>query len=326
MKQLAMNLLVSLCAVLLVLLALELLVRYRFSHVPNYDFEMWRYAAEVKEPIYDPKLPFHHKPHRVGRYYGAEIRTNSQGLRDVERITPKPPGSRRIVLLGDSFALGWGVTFSETIAQRLEQKFANRTSRYEVINMGTGNYNSTMEVELFKRKGLALEPDTVVLLYYINDVEAVPEINPISYAILKQMYLPAYITARIRQLKVMNSGEDGLLTYYSRLYATDSDNARKARNALQELVRLTADKKIKLLMVNIPDLRRLKAYPFNFATALPQGVAAENSVPFLDLLPFFNTYDGNSLWVSKEDPHMNGLASGIAAQAIFNKLVSEKLE
>lgn len=325
MKQVLLNLCVSLVSIVIFIFVLEVCVRFYFSQHLNYDFEMWRYAVELKEPIADPQLPFHHKPDRIGNYYGVEIKTNSGGLRNVELMIPKPIGIKRVLMLGDSFTLGWGVPFENTFSKRLEEKLHAKLKGYEVVNMGTGNYNSSMEVELFKRKGLLLEPDVVVLMYYVNDTEPTPRIGSASYHLLKQFYLTAYVNSRLKQLEMMNNGDDWLQEYYRKLYLPDTEGFRKGKESINELIRITSEKRIKLLIVNIPDLRRLRGYPFGFAKDLPQRLAAEGSIPFLDLLPYLEKYDGETLWVSKEDAHMNSLANSIVAEAIFNKLDSEKM-
>lgn len=321
MRMILVNSCISVAAIIITFVVLEVGIRYHFSSHTNYDFEMWKYAVELKDPLADGALPFHHKPGKSGNYFGVEIKTNSLGLRNAEITVPKPPGTKRVLVLGDSFTLGWGVPFEDTYSRQLEKMLHTKSGAYEVVNMGTGNYNSSMEVELFKRKGLALDPDIVVLMYYINDTETTPEINSMSYHVMRHFYLPAYISARLKQLGMMNNEKDWLQAYYRKLYATNSEGFRRAKEAVNELVHITSERNIKLLVVNIPDLRRLKEYPFGFATALPEGLAKDNALPFIDLLLHLNKYDGQSLWVSKEDAHMNSAANNIAAKAIFEKII-----
>jgi len=323
-RMILVNSCISVIAIIISFVVLEVGIRYHFSNHANYDFEMWKYAVELKDPLTDGTLPFHHKPGKSGNYFGVEIKTNSLGLRNAEITVPKPPGTKRVLMLGDSFTLGWGVPVEDTYSRQLEKMLHTKSGAYEVVNMGTGNYNSSMEVELFKRKGLALNPDIVVLMYYINDTETTPKINRTSYFLMRHFYLPAYIGARLKQLGMMNNEKDWLQAYYRKLYATDSEGFRKAKEAINELINITSERNIRLLIVNIPDLRRLKEYPFGFATALPKGLAKDNSLPFIDLLLHLHKYDGQSLWVSEDDAHMNRAANNIAAKAIFEKIVEEQ--
>jgi lysophospholipase L1-like esterase len=325
MKHILSNIIVAICTMLLCLLLGETVIRAMNYYRPGYDFEMWRYGAELKQPLPYPGLPFYHFPNREGRYYGIEIRMNSLGMRDDERTAAKPEGKKRIVFLGDSFTLGWGVPFESIITKQLEQMLNRTAKRYEVINMGVGNYNSSMEVELFKLKGLRLDPDMVVLMYFANDTEPTPYMNAFSYAVLRRSYLLGYLTERVKLLGMRGNPGHELLDYYRRIYSEGFAAREMNTEALRELVRLCRDRGIKLLMVNIPDLRRLRGYPFPFATDHIRRLAAEAQVPFLDLLPVFETYDERSLWVSPADPHMNAKANALAADAIYEKILREKL-
>jgi hypothetical protein len=94
----------------------------------------------------------------------------------------------------------------------------------------------------------------------------------------------------------------------------------KNSDSIKELARICKDRNIKLLIVNIPDLRRVKGYPFAFATDYIRGLAVELHVPFLDLLPAFEKYEAKTLWVSPEDPHMNSKANVLAAEAVYGKI------
>src|SRR5262245_29159034 len=56
--------------------------------------------------------------------YDYTAYTNALGLRDYEFAEEKPPGTYRIVVVGDSVTFGPGVGLDETFAKRLERKLA----------------------------------------------------------------------------------------------------------------------------------------------------------------------------------------------------------
>jgi hypothetical protein len=140
---------------------------------------------------------------------------------------------------------------------------------------------------------------------------------------MKRSWLLAFLGMKLRQIAVRSAGEDPLAAYYSKLYGGGAEGARRSREALHELSALCASNGIRLLIVNIPDLRRIENYPFGFATRHVREAAVADGVPFLDLLPEFAPHGGSALWVSKEDPHMNARAHAIAAGAIFRALRAE---
>ena len=94
-------------------------------------------------------------------------RTNAHGQRDVERTLEKPVGVRRIILLGDSVVEGAGIRQHETMSQQLESLFPG--GHTEVLNFGVSGYCTLAEVELLRVKGLAFEPDVVVVVFVEND-------------------------------------------------------------------------------------------------------------------------------------------------------------
>ena len=94
--------------------------------------------------------------------------TNQHGFRDVERTREKPPGRKRILLLGDSVAAGVGIRDVDSlISRQLEQRLA--AEGYEVLNLGIPGYCTYGEVELLATRGLAYQPDHVILLFVEND-------------------------------------------------------------------------------------------------------------------------------------------------------------
>lgn len=110
--------------------------------------------------------PFLEKPPTGADFYCD--RTNAHGLRDVERTLEKPPGRRRILLLGDSVVVGHGIwDLEDTISRNLERELAGEG--FEVLNFGIGGYNTRSEAELLKEKGVQFSPDLVVLIILEND-------------------------------------------------------------------------------------------------------------------------------------------------------------
>ena len=96
---------------------------------------------------------------------------NSHGQRDIERDLAKPPGTKRILVLGDSVVQGNGIReLDNTISRRLELLLQNHG--VEVLNFGVSGYCTRSEVELLKEKGLRYDPDLVILLFVSNDYAA----------------------------------------------------------------------------------------------------------------------------------------------------------
>lgn len=300
----------------------EVMIRVLYPFIKSYNLEMWRYARDLKMPMDNPRLSFHHFPDREGDYYGVNIKTNSFGFRDNEYAVEKK--KKRILFIGDSFTLGWGVKFDSIYSKLLEKQLASQGYEYEVINTGIGNYNSRMECELFKLKGLQFRPDIVVLMYFVNDAEPVPVISNLEYSFISKSYLFAFLFDKIQKIKVLSKSDFNWKDYYGSFYREGSQTLPDNRAALNEIATICKRGGIKTLYVNIPELHQLKDYPLANVTDYVRSVAEENQIPFLDLLPVIQDENPESLWVSPEDAHANERANAIFSQAIYNRLESEK--
>ena len=77
------------------------------------------------------------------------------------------------MLLGDSFVEAVQVKQSDGIAERLEAALnrVDAAGPVEVVNAGVAAYGTTQEYLLLDRMGEQLQPDLVVLLFFVgNDV------------------------------------------------------------------------------------------------------------------------------------------------------------
>ena len=115
----------------------------------------------------------------------ALMQANSDGFRGPEYTVPKPPGTLRIAVLGDSFTEAQHVPFEDTfcsVAQRdlqLQTPFTiggdGRPQRLftnvEVMNFGCDGYGTTQELEILRHWVWKYSPDVVVLAFFDgNDV------------------------------------------------------------------------------------------------------------------------------------------------------------
>ncbi len=104
--------------------------------------------------------------------FTAEIVTNSLGFREPHLPSQKPAGTRRIVVVGDSFAFGYGVAEAEAFPRQLESVLLDTDpgSRWEVINLGVPGADPVTYMYHLRETGLAYAPDVVVIAVMANDV------------------------------------------------------------------------------------------------------------------------------------------------------------
>jgi lysophospholipase L1-like esterase len=123
---------------------------------------------------FDPRAGWTCLPGANGRLqnpasFDVEFHCNSRGLRGSEEHPyKKPPGVRRIVVLGDSFMWGWGVEDRETMASCLEE----RLEATETVNFGTDGYSAVQSLVRLEEEGMRYSPDVVTYAFCKNDLAA----------------------------------------------------------------------------------------------------------------------------------------------------------
>jgi lysophospholipase L1-like esterase len=302
---------------IIVSIFLEIIFRLCYPVVSNYNMEMWRYARELKVPALCDDLPFEHAANKRSLLCGVEIRTNSLGLRaEKDYILPKPAHTKRILALGDSITMGWGVEFKDTYASRLEALLNKGSSqRFEVINAGVGNYNSVCELAALK-KFINLEPDLIILGFYINDLERAPSLCRLSYLAKRYSFLYAFISARVINIRYNFSYRK----YYSMLY-NDKKLRQDAKDAILEMAGISSSRSIPFMLVNIPELHNFKDYYFKEAQYFVQDIVKGHpEIIFIDLLETLKDRDAGEFWISAQDPHPNPGLHGIIAEEAYKRL------
>jgi len=104
----------------------------------------------------------------------TRVRTNKAGMRqDIDYPQAHPAQCVRIMGIGDSGMFGWNVEQGEEYLGVLRSNLTAHTNgvRYEVFNLGVPGYNTQLEVESLRSKGLAYRPDVVIVGWCENDYD-----------------------------------------------------------------------------------------------------------------------------------------------------------
>ena len=106
---------------------------------------------------------------------------NGYGFRDRMPLDPKPDNVFRILVVGDSFVEGAGLTRQELFGRVLEREAnagleqSGKRGRVEVVNWGRCGNNAQENVALIRNRALEIKPDLVILEYTLfNDTETHP--------------------------------------------------------------------------------------------------------------------------------------------------------
>jgi hypothetical protein len=142
---------------------LRILPATTVSHVRHYYLAHDRNMVQAMPECarYDPDLFYTLRPGTFrfrNREFDNEFRVNHLGVRDDEESLRKPA----VVVLGDSYAMGWGVDQDKTFA-----KMIGRDTGLRSLNAGVASYGTVREMRLLDRI------DTSALRYlviqYCND-------------------------------------------------------------------------------------------------------------------------------------------------------------
>src|SRR5581483_11560357 len=294
----------------------------------HFGLEMWKYAKDLKTPVSDPGMAFYHRPNSDAFLMGADMKINSMGMRNQEISTNKPPGTFRIIALGDSTTVGWGVHFEKTYPKLLEKSLnANppspRWKNYEVINTGIGNYNAAQEVASLKDRWLALNPDIVTIGWFINDAEPTPK--PREPWLMVHSYGYVWLTTQFGAMLRNVGANKNYKDYYNGLYNENQPGFPKMKAAYAELAQICREKNIPVKILLIPELHTLSGnYEFTNINDIMRNIGKTNGMEVLDLIDAFPaTGDPHQYWASPDDDHPNDAANELMAKKIDETLRKE---
>jgi lysophospholipase L1-like esterase len=314
------NLILLFSALIFAVTCTEFFVRTFIDDGKQYDIEMWKYARDVKRLSKDPLIGHEHRPNAKAVLMGVEFDINSKGLRDSEIPYARTPGVPRVLMLGDSMTVGWGVALGETFPKRIEKAYAERGKKVEIINTGVGNYNTIQEVEYFLKEGYKYNPDIVVLNYFVNDAEPVPHEQPPGF-VRRTLYCFPFIVGRMDAALRAFFGKENWTDYYLRLYdGGKSSGWRDSHEYIRKLAQYCKTHNIKLLIVSLPELHDVQDYKLQAITDLVHQAAIEEGVHFADMLPYLKDQKSSALWVTPPDPHANSYANAFLAKGLMDAL------
>ncbi len=260
---------------------------------------------------------------------------SSAGWRDQEHSVIKEEQTLRILGLGDSYLWGQGVHQGDRVLDLLESSLAahDPSRTVETINTARPGVNTFWQASMLQSRGLAYDPDLVILFFVLNDVEQDTR-GPVAMVEFQTDYRnlyqqPDWFTAHsqlwgwARQRTIATARARDYITDCVASFHEHSWKWDLTRGALDEIQASLEARGIPLLMVVFPFFVELDGdYPFESIHEVVQEHAEQRGIPVLDLREAYSRFHGPELWVHETDQHPNEIAHRIAADAVHAYLVA----
>jgi lysophospholipase L1-like esterase len=167
-RKLLLNLALVVFGLLLALLALEIGLRAWYA-LRGTEQERIRYLL-TREEIDARSAQLIGLPYLNYTLNPAQDDVNERGYRGPLHAIPKPEGVYRIIALGGSTTYGHALSAVDAWPAQLERILHERGQpQVEVVNLGVPGYFSLDSLVNLATRGLALEPDLIILYDGVND-------------------------------------------------------------------------------------------------------------------------------------------------------------
>lgn len=348
-------------AVVVILLALEGLASVVWLVIDYAEFrDNLPKAVQFKEEHHckhDDDLGWINIPGKhISAFYGPgrDITINNDGLRGLEDYLGTKPADRfRIVCLGDSFTLGYGVGDGDTFPAQIERI----NPRVQAVNMGQGGYSIGQCYLWHKKVGNSLDADCLVVTLILDDIWRMAGTRTANgYG------MPGF---KLRDGKLRVSGQpvpekidtgrpievDGQFSRFlaernalARTFSAMAGNRHKQTNEsrseelieitlviLSELQQETSRRKTPLLLVLLPELRELQQPAllrnYRSVSSLLRNFAGQNRILYLDLLDEMLTAQNvTTYYLNEKWHHLSEAGNELVATQIDRTLQADVAE
>ena len=158
---------------LMVAYCLALFLAFDFAYSTFTRGQEQARAARIYDPVYDHGFAPKFDGYDIWGEARYRLITDSLGFKDAStRDVPLKPDTRRILIIGDSFAEAIGLPYERTFAGLLNAAGQARTDKVEFLDAGVASYSPSIyykKIKYLLDRGLKF--DEVVLLSDSSDVE-----------------------------------------------------------------------------------------------------------------------------------------------------------
>ncbi len=292
-------------------------------------------AANVSRQLPGDPLLFELLPNVDRDLFGQRFTTNEHGMRDRSYTIAKPAGVYRIVVLGSSMDMGWGIDTESTYVNLLEDWLNAHAAerglrrRFEVLNFAVAAYSPLQRLESFRRKAAAFQPDLVIYSATMLD----PRLLEIQLCDMlsgrieprDEFVRRAFAEAGIEPQALPRDESGKLVNKEAIKTALRAKYWSILDDVLKTLAAECRARQCGLTMIVIPRVGKADA-PDERAepTARLHGVAARHAIPVCDLTDTFDGIDPARLEIAAWDDHPNAEGHRLLFQAIAHRLIENQ--
>jgi lysophospholipase L1-like esterase len=288
------------------------------------EYASW--AREFQDRTYDRTFRlFRFKPNLNELRNTSEpqgLTTNSFGFLGPERTLRKPPNTRRVALLGDSLAQGWGADQNRSWATLLENRLNathldGTTQRFEVLNFALPGYSLTQMLDVAKEDTPRFQPD--VYLLALTELSVFRNWSEHLVRVIQLGIDPKYDFLREIVRGAEADRRDAPLSLLAKLAPF---RFPVIQGVLANIKQHAAHEHVSFLVVLVPSLedgdmsrRRFSGVP---------DVLASLDIPVVDLL---DTFDGildlEPFRMNSAEVHPNARGHAMILENLYNKLQAQ---
>jgi len=153
--------------IILLFFAGELFMRiYLPSPKNSGNLERKEWNSDYRKSAFIPNTEVIHE--------GVPTKINSLGLKNKEIDIHKAKNISRILMFGDSYTYGLGLSIEEILSSQLERRLnieKNDSIEIQVLNFGVCGINTFQEVMYALNYGIKFDPSIVIIVWMFNDIE-----------------------------------------------------------------------------------------------------------------------------------------------------------
>lgn len=288
------------------------------------------------DALYRPLAPHRFDALQQHHPWAVLSRYNALRFRDAP-VGPRPAGTKRVLVFGDSFTEGQGVRQEDTAAPVLQRLLEARApGRFDVRNAGRRGLDFPELFEAFEQ-AQAYEPDLVVYALVLNDAVQPPEFRArqrfVNDWILDREHPPDeaepvfpllrprlfdFVAGRVAAWRV---GRE-TTRWYLDMWSDANPGWARTQEYLAEMDARLRRKGARLLVAPWPLFVSLESgYPFESVHETLRRFCLGRGIAYHDQLPTFRGRRTSELWVHPVDRHPNEIAQRLAAESLLPEVL-----